>query len=72
MLVKARDHKGPVGVVSGDASDGNMELAARVVARYCDADASEPVIVKVWNPEADSREITVTPFSSKEVKELAI
>ncbi|MCK4512037.1 hypothetical protein KAW64_09870, partial [bacterium] len=72
MLVKVIDHKGPVGVLSGKATDGNLELAARVVARYSDTDVGESVSVRVWSSEDDSREVTVVPFSSKEVKELAI
>ena len=72
MLVKVTHHKGPVGVLSGDATDGNLELAARVVARYSDTDAGESVAVRIWSSEDDSREVTVVPFSSKEVKELAI
>ncbi len=72
LLVKVMDHKGPVGVLSGDATDGDIELAARVVARYSDADAHESVTVRAWSSEDDSKKITVAPFSSKEVKELAI
>ncbi|MBC8450950.1 hypothetical protein H8D73_01910, partial [bacterium] len=72
MLVKVIDHKGPVGVLSGNSTDENNKLASRVVARYADVDAGESVPVRIWSSEDDSREVTVVPFSSKEVKELAI
>lgn len=72
MLVKVIDHKGPVGVLSGNSTDENNKLASRVVARYADVDAGESVTVRIWSSEDDSREVTVVPFSSKEVKELAI
>jgi tRNA U34 2-thiouridine synthase MnmA/TrmU len=72
ILVKVIGHKGPVGVLSGDATDRDLELAGGVVARYSDTDGNERVSVRVWSSEDDSREIYVVPFGSKEVKDLAI
>ncbi len=72
MLVKVTGHKGPVGVFSGDATDENLELAGRIVARYSDSEGSEPVTVRIWSSEDDSKDINVVPFASKEVKDLAI
>ncbi len=72
LLVKTADHKGPVGVLLGEAGPCDVEDAARIVARYSDAPAGSIVRVQVWEDAADIREVEVSPFSPKEVRGYSI
>jgi len=72
LLLKAADHKGPVGVLSGEPEDGDIETAARIVARYADAPRGEPASVLVWNEDTERATIEVVPFAPREARRFAI
>jgi tRNA-specific 2-thiouridylase len=72
LFVKTADHKGPVGVLLGKAGPGDVEAAARIVARYSDAPAGSVVRVQVWEDAADPSEVEVAPFTPKEVRGYSI
>ena len=71
-FVKAVDHKGPVGVLLGSSPMDDAEIAARIVARYCDAPGNEAVRIRVWDGDADGDELEVTPLSPREVRRYSI
>lgn len=54
---------GPVALVEGTPTDEELELAARLAARYSDARPDEPVTVKLSH-EDSVRELTVIPFAA--------
>lgn len=72
LCVKTLDRKGPVGVVWGQASDEDLELAAAIVARYADTPAGEPVRVHVWEEGGEPHEIEVVPLPPRGVRELKV
>ncbi|MCD4689976.1 tRNA 4-thiouridine(8) synthase ThiI [bacterium] len=72
LFVKAAEYKGPVGVFVGDTTDENLELAARIVARYADTGDEERVAVQFRGGDAEPTEVVVEPFTSRQVKELAV
>jgi tRNA U34 2-thiouridine synthase MnmA/TrmU len=72
LFVKAVDHKGPVGVLQGDANDEDARAAAGIVTRYSDAPAGESVRVRIWSEGGETREIDVVPFAPEKVRGLKV
>jgi hypothetical protein len=71
LYVKAEDFKGPIGVVTGEPSDDDVELAASIVSRYADTSESDGVRVRVTSGD-ESRRVTVVPLGPRDVREFAI
>jgi tRNA-uridine 2-sulfurtransferase len=72
LLLKAVDHKGPVGVMSGRPGPEDIEIAARIVARYADAPRGEPTRVQVWNEGSRESILEVVPFEPREARRYAV
>ncbi len=62
-------HPGPMVLVDGDVTEADLELAARITARYGKGRTAEKVTVEVHFPDGDSRTFEVTPMPPHEVKE---
>lgn len=60
-------HTGPLTLVDGLLSDGDLELAARIVARYSQGRDAEAVEVKVRQPSGAERRLTVAPLAITEL-----
>jgi tRNA U34 2-thiouridine synthase MnmA/TrmU len=69
--VKVLGCKGPVGVISGEPSVADEELAGAVVARYADTGDAETVPVEI-RKSGGPQTIRVTPMTSREVRKLAV
>ena len=60
-------HNGPFAIVDGTASDDDLELAARLVARYSQGRDAEQVTLAVARPGAPSREVRVAPLTGADI-----
>ncbi|HET9480750.1 MAG TPA: thiamine biosynthesis protein [Candidatus Polarisedimenticolia bacterium] len=77
----ARDHLGPVTLLTGDPGAGEVELSAAITARYCDGRGEEQVVVLAerydamtgpGGPPAEGRELTVRPAADETLAPLRI
>jgi tRNA U34 2-thiouridine synthase MnmA/TrmU len=71
LYVKTIGCKGPVGVISGNPTAADEELAAAVVARYADTGEAETVPVEI-RKSGGPRTVEVAPLTSREVRKLAV
>jgi len=65
----ATSHPGPLVLLDGDPSDADLELAARITARYGKGREAEQVTVEIHFPSGESRVLEVAPLPPQEVKE---
>jgi len=63
----ATSHKGPLALVDGTPSPEDLELAARLVARYGQGRDAEAVTVAIVPPDGEPRETTVRPLPPAEI-----
>ena len=66
-LLEAVSHEGPVALVDGTPDADQLELAARVVARYGRGRTAPLVCVRVREPDGRERELEVRPLRPDEV-----
>jgi len=62
-------HPGPLVLVDGEPSDADLELAARIAARYGKGRTAEKVTVEVHTPGGEVRTLEVAPLPPHEMKE---
>ena len=61
-------HAGPTTLIDGQVDDGDIELAARVTARFSQGRDTDKVVVAVHHPgEPAPRRLTVTPLPKNEL-----
>lgn len=60
-------HKGPLTLIDGTASDEELELAARIVARYSQGRDASAVTVQVTRPSGEERSLQVAPMAPMDV-----
>lgn len=68
VTLRTMSHKGPLTLLDGTVEDGDLELAAKIVARFSQGREADSVDVEV----ADNgviQSITVKPFASDEIQE---
>jgi tRNA U34 2-thiouridine synthase MnmA/TrmU len=70
FLLRVEGVPGPTGLIDGEASAEEIELAAEVVAAYSDADTGTEAVVVISGQ--DEREIRVNTPSKKEFRNLLI
>ena len=64
----SNSHEGPLALFDGQASTENLNLAARIVARYGKGKHAPVVTVKVSQPrESDGQELNVVPIDATEM-----
>ena len=61
-------HRGPLVLIDGSPSDQDLELAARITARYGQGRDAEKVVVKVVHQQQE-RELEVKPLAPNEIPE---
>ena len=60
-------HPGPVSLIDGEPDEDDLELAARLVARFSSGREEEQVTVEVMQKNGESRNIDVKPLAADEV-----
>ena len=61
-------HPGPLVLVDGEPTDTDLELAARITARYSKGKTAESVTVELHFPGGESRTLEVEPLPPMDVK----
>ncbi len=69
VSLKTISHPGPLALIDGDASEQNLELAARILARYSKGKQDPSVEVEVRDEEANTRCMVVAPMGPLEIKQ---
>ena len=59
--------KGPLVLVHGDTDTADLQLAARITARYSQGRDREQVDVRITNPDGNAEVITVTPLPPNDI-----
>ena len=62
-----KSHAGPIALLDGELQEGDLELAARLVARYSQGKGAERVDVEVNRLDGSSEVLSVAPFSPDEI-----
>jgi tRNA-specific 2-thiouridylase len=65
----ASSHSGPIVLVEGEASDVDLELAARVTARFGQGRSADRVVVEVHPRNKEAYPIEVAPLPANEIPE---
>lgn len=60
-------HSGPVGLIDGDPEKQDLELAARLVARFSSGRESESVTVEIRQKNGELHNIDVRPLNADEI-----
>ena len=60
-------HSGPVSLIDGETDNDDLELAARLVARFSSGRESELVTIEVMQKNGESRNIEVKPLNADEI-----
>jgi tRNA U34 2-thiouridine synthase MnmA/TrmU len=60
-------HPGPVSLIDGEPDEDDLELAARLVARFSSGREEEQVTVEVMQKNGESRNIAVKPLAADEI-----
>jgi len=67
--LKTTSHGGPLALLDGDFNDDDLNLAARVVARYSQGKKADEVALDYRTKEGDITEIKVAPLSPADFNE---
>ncbi len=62
-------HPGPLVLVDGEPTEADLELAARIAARYSKGKTAESVAVEIHKPGEEGYTVEVTPLPPGELKE---
>jgi len=60
-------HSGPISLIDGEADEEDLELAARLVARFSSGRTSELVTVEVRQKNGESKNIEVKPLTAEDI-----
>jgi len=60
-------HGGPLALIDGEVSEGDLQLAARIVARYSQGKHAEQVELEYTDLEGNTRSLTVKPLAAHEI-----
>lgn len=69
VSLKTISHAGPLALIDGEASDDDLTLAARIVARYSQGKGADEVEIELMDREGNSRLLKVVPLQAHEVPE---
>jgi len=67
--MRATSCNGPLVLVDGEMTDDDLEIAARVVARYSQDRTAEKVDIEIMNTNGVAKQITVKPMAVSELPE---
>ncbi|MFU8837740.1 MAG: tRNA (5-methylaminomethyl-2-thiouridylate)-methyltransferase [Thiohalomonadaceae bacterium] len=62
-------HTGPLALIDGEASEQDLELAARIVARYGKARTAGQATMRIHYPDGHQRELEVVPMPADQIDE---
>lgn len=65
----AVSHSGPLAILDGDINQDDIELAARILARYGQGRNADEVSIKVKQPDMEENVLNVTPMPGAEIKQ---
>jgi tRNA-specific 2-thiouridylase len=65
----ATSHKGPLVLVDGSPQEEDLELAARLLARFSQGRDAEQVSVSITDSEGEARELDVAPMPAGDIPE---
>ena len=65
--MEATSHHGPLALMDGDITDADIELAARLTARFGQGRHAEKVTIEVTDPRGGSRLLDVIPLPGNEI-----
>ena len=65
--LKTTSHGGPLALLDGEPSEQDIELAARIVARYSQGKHEEQVTLDFTDREGNTREMQVKPLAAHEI-----
>ncbi len=68
LSLKTTSHAGPLALLDGRLGPGDLELAARMVARYSQGRNAERVELEVREKDGATRTLAVTPMSPGEIQ----
>lgn len=67
--LKTTSHAGPLTLLDGVANDADLELAARITARFSQGKSAESVTVETRRTNGETREIQVAPMPASEIQD---
>jgi tRNA-specific 2-thiouridylase len=67
ISIKTISHAGPLALIDGEVDETDLEMAARIVARYSQGKSAEQVEVEISDHGAEGRKMMVKPFMAHEV-----
>ncbi|MFT7654594.1 MAG: tRNA-specific 2-thiouridylase [Candidatus Azotimanducaceae bacterium] len=68
ISVHATSHSGPLALIDGDVDSNDIDLAARIVARYGQGKTAEEVTVEVRLPDGSKTERSIAPLLAQEIE----
>ncbi len=69
LSLKTTSHPGPLALIDGQVDEAELELAARLVARYSQGRDAEQVQLELRTPGGTTRTLTVSPLQPHEIPE---
>lgn len=69
VSLRTTNHPGPLALIDGVASEQNLELAARILARYCKGKMESSVQVEIRDMDGTVSNVDVAPMGPLEVKQ---
>ena len=66
IFMETVSHRGPLALIDGKPSEQDLQLAARITARYGQGRDAEQVAVKIVQ-QGEERQINVTPLAAEEI-----
>ncbi|OOZ37586.1 tRNA (5-methylaminomethyl-2-thiouridylate)-methyltransferase [Solemya velesiana gill symbiont] len=69
ISLKTTSHPGPLALIDGEVTDDDLELAARLVARYSQGKTAESVDLELTDLDGNRRELSVKPMPPYEIPE---
>ncbi len=69
VSLKTTSHPGPLALIDGEISGQNLELAARILARYSKGKQDASVEVEIRDQEANTSRMAVEPMGPLEIKQ---
>ena len=66
--LRTTDHPGPLVMIDGEASEEDLALAGRILARFGKGKSAEEVTVEIAKPKQEPYEIKVAPMPASQVE----
>ncbi len=65
--LKTLSHSGPLALIDGEAGEADLQLAARLVARYSQGRDANQVQVEITSPNEQSHTLDVKPLTDRDI-----